>query len=104
MNKILTFIKTLFTSKKQRIEDMFPLEAEITQEIIDTADTYNVEDCIGAKTLKAAITKIGISADISWGTTCGYILSPYQLCITTKENIDMMKVKTPQKVTFIIIN
>jgi hypothetical protein len=90
------------------IKTLFPLKAEITQEIIDGANTYSVTKCIGAKTLRTAVESktntVFSTFAITWGSHSGNIeteTSP--LNIGTEEDINMMRVTEPQTVTFKLI-
>lgn len=87
------------------IENLFPLEGEITQEIIYESVLLDVRKCIGALTLLASLEgKIDpVSSDIAWGVHTGLNKINGQVVrITTKEDVNMMEIKKPQKVTFII--
>lgn len=91
------------------ITKYFPLTGVITEEIIATANVKNIFDCIGAKTLQAAMNKIGISGKARWGAadSCsteidGKAVAEHGYKITTEEGIDMMMVTHPQEVTFIL--
>lgn len=93
------------------MDKLFPIETEITQEILDSITEMgrnNAHYCIGAKTLKSVLPNtIGedkkIHEKVFWGKTTGSIyLSTGRIKITTKEGIDMTKVSAPTKITFII--
>lgn len=87
------------------IENLFPLKGKITQEIIDKADTMDPSNCIGALTLGAALEGKITKEDsiISWGVYTGLNeINGQAVRLTTEEDIDMMDVIKPQKVTFII--
>jgi hypothetical protein len=88
-----------------KVEDLFPLEGEITQEIIDKADIWNPMKCIGALALKAALLTLLKEEDFttSWAADIGHpTILGERRTITTKEDVDLMDIKKPQKVTFII--
>lgn len=91
---------------KEEFELLFPLEAEITQDIIDQADITYLRKCIGALTLKK-ILKDHIPEylldTIFWYDTLGGIFE-IGVDITTSTKIEMMEVREPTKVTFIIDN
>jgi hypothetical protein len=89
----------------QEIQSLFPLKAEITQEIIDRSNVKDLYNCIGANTLRKALTTLGVYEHIGWMNLSGAIkLSEKQsLPISTKEEVRMVSVKKPQTVTFIIV-
>ncbi len=89
----------------EKIKALFPIKAQITQEIIDKSRTLNIYDCIGAKTLQSVIPPCQVR--IFWGLDSGGIVHDtfkpdFQIEITTKEGVDMMGITKPQEVTFII--
>ena len=79
---------------------LFPMEAYITQEIIDNSSRYLTKKCIGALTLKTILPE-EFKDKASWGDTKTQEVIPGYI-ITTEEGISMMDVIEPQKVTFII--
>ena len=83
-----------------QIRTLFPLKATITQEIIDNAKLHNRFKCIGALTLKSVIPE----GNPSWGNTIGSIgvSGGERIVLTTEEGIEMMCVKQPREVTFIL--
>lgn len=90
---------------RQEIIDLFPIEAQITQEIIDKAVLTNSSLCIGALTLEG-VRPEGLHNKITWGVTTGTIylsnnLEGGRIIITTSEEIDMMDVTEPQSVKFV---
>lgn len=85
--------------------NLFPLKGEITQEIINKANVKNPYACIGALTLKAALDKAGVNSNVSWAHHSSYsttIEGQSLGIITTEQGINMVKVTTPQEVTFIM--
>lgn len=93
--------------KMSKVEDLFPLKGEVTQEIIDTAGKYSIIDCIGAKTLRIAVeSRINIELrgyDLTWGSHSGSIVHEHSLFnIGTLEDVNMMRITEPQTVTFIL--
>lgn len=93
--------------KRQDLLNKFPLEFEITQDIINNADVYDIDNCIGALSLKKAL---GFE-HVTWAADTGslhYNDKENSLCfvdtISTEEGINMMEVTEPQKVTFIVQN
>lgn len=85
---------------------LFPLQGELTQEIIEKAHPYNTRECQGALTLKAALGEnISLLANGDcWGSNQGVqsIKEGGEVRLTTMENLCFPHAKTPQKVTFII--
>lgn len=86
----------------KKFKALFPLSGEITKDIIKQADLRNPYDCIGVRTLKAALGNNLPESKISWGSTGGALMSKERIFFTTKESVNMMRVKRPRKVTFII--
>lgn len=85
---------------------LFPLKGEITQEIINTANTFDYGNCIGALTLKAAL---GVDIELVdsvisiWGSRNGIQrIEGIPVAVTTIGGINMMRVTEPQSVTFIL--
>jgi hypothetical protein len=85
----------------QEIKALFPLKANITEEIINTATLLDTSRCIGAKTLQSVLPK---ELKVDWGVYYGDIIvdDEQRIQITTTEQINMMSIKLPQSVTFII--
>ena len=84
---------------------LFPLKATITQEIIDKANIMDEYNCIGALTLKSVIPDTyDFHHKLAWGCDCG-LQGIYKkpVLLTTLEGINMMNVKTPQEVTFVVV-
>jgi hypothetical protein len=86
------------------IINKFPIETEITQQILDSITERgrnNAHYCIGATTLKSVLPNL--SDKIFWGRTTGAIYhKDGKINITTKELIDMPSVTEPIKITFVI--
>lgn len=83
------------------IKDLFPLKGNVTEEILQNKNLYNTEDCTGARTLKAALSKAGVNIndfDIRWGTHTGTISRSGKEIIVTS-TFNMMRVEKPLEVT-----
>jgi hypothetical protein len=94
----------------ENIKQLFPLKGQITQEIIDSAKLSHPQECIGALTLKQSIASAGItdSLFIGWGIVGGTIdkstVDPNSsLAVGTEDRVNMMTVKEPTEVTFILL-
>ena len=88
------------------LEQIFPLKGFITQEIIDKSYTYDTYNCIGTNTLREALGEdVKLFYGLGWGRTvgCNYHIREGGVCIGTVEDIDFMRVQSPQEVTFIIL-
>lgn len=85
---------------------LFPLKGEITQEIIDSANIFDIANCIGALTLKSALGENLqlVESKSLWGSYTGFInlVDETKVSIGTIENTNFMNVTKPQLVTFII--
>lgn len=87
---------------KEEILAWFPKKAKITQEIINEAKLYRSNLCIGALTLKTILPD-EYKDKASWGIFTSFGTFPKDnIVITTDDNVDMMMVKEPREVTFII--
>lgn len=85
----------------EQIKSMFPLEAQVTQEIIDKSNPWNPYYCIGHHTLKKYL---GNDAVISWLDTVGVIKTEQgNLHIKTKDRVSVMDIEEPRTVTFELI-
>lgn len=87
------------------LSEVFPLKGFITQDIIDKSVLMDTTNCIGANTLKEALGEnINLFDYIGWAIHSGANSSKERgsVRITTVEGIDLMEVKRPQEVTFII--
>lgn len=92
-------------TKADKFRALFPLKGNITKDILKTADRDSIRKCVGALTLKAALKKNIklMDYEIGWGDKEGANLAGGEsFDITTKENISMMNVRKPRKVTFIL--
>ena len=88
--------------KIKDFEALFPLKAMVTQEIIDNANIMDTRNCIGALTLKSVLPKYTDS--LEWGAISGNIITDEGIVhISTFKLVDMMMVKEPQEVTFVLI-
>ena len=94
----------------EKFKALFPLEVEVTQEIIDSGTTNigSPSDCIGALALRKGLGEKGLSLlnRIRWGTRSGvvknlnYQLSFISSCDENGKSISMMKITERCKVTF----
>lgn len=90
---------------------LFPIKGKITQEIIDTADVNDINNCIGSKTLKSVIPK-KFHKYIIWGDSFAQInlgdgpvkLSTMEsyIFISTENSTNFMDVIKPTNVTFVL--
>ena len=89
---------------KEQIKALFPLKAKVTKEIIEEAQILNSRKCIEALTLKSVLPE-KLKSLASWGTvnTANTFLK-YDLTVTTIERVNMMTIKEPCTVTFILEN
>ena len=90
---------------KEKFISLFPLKGRITQEIIESSDIGDSDNCIGANTFRKAIgDNISLFQDTGWGTDIGHmvLIDDTIVDIGTEEDIDMMEVVEPRDVTFII--
>ena|SRR5688572_1691033 len=89
----------------EQFKVLFPLEGQVTQDILSNARLLNPWECIGALTLKAALGEEVVSKiqDISWRNWDGCVrLGNDYINIGTQENIPVIDIKQPQELTFII--
>lgn len=93
-------------TKADKFKALFPLKGNITKTILKTADRDDIEKCVGALTLKAALKKnINLLnyKQCYWGVIDGTNTAGNErFVIGTEGKIDMMRVRKPQKVTFIL--
>lgn len=88
----------------EKIKSLFPIEAEITQEIIDNSDWDSVYNCPGANTLGSVLP----NEAITWGQDTGSVWAGLTLISVTTENklrfADLARENKlfPQKVKFIL--
>lgn len=107
---------------KEEIIALFPLKAQISEETLEQANRYDVLDCVGYRTLKSALPEM--SNDIAWGTVKGSlyitskdefrkeqirdtedgVYSKHVVYIGTIEGINMIDVRKPMEVTFIVVS
>lgn len=79
---------------------MFPIEVEITQEIINGAQLHNITNCIGARAVKSVIP----NARIEWGVTAGDLFSSegesIEIYSVSKDGecIDMTAIESPMTI------
>ncbi len=78
------------------MENLFPKEFEITQEIIDEGreNLKSVNGCIGALALKKAFPD---AKSIMWANTIGEFYIDGIETVTTEENVKMMDLKITNK-------
>jgi hypothetical protein len=99
-------------SNRAQVEALFPLKAYVTQEIIDNSNIYDYHNCIGANTLIDALGEniplLGIR-DVTWGSSFGTLYpedciddNDETIRLTIKGGVDMMKVRKPMWVTFML--
>lgn len=90
----------------EEIKRLFPLEGEVTQDIIDSANVWNSLNCIGTKTLRQAIGEDKLKGfGIVWGVRDGTVYingegGYMKFCVTTENGVNMMDVIEPIKVIF----
>jgi len=92
---------TIFPTNEELLQ-LFPITADITQDIIDNSQIYDTRKCIGANTLKSCVP-VELHKYIEWGASTGSIdmyISNVYVIISTTEDIDMMNVISPTTVTF----
>ena len=89
----------------KKIDELFPLEVEITQEMIDNAKLYDRDKRIGANALKAAIVNLGFEPNTfraEWLCRTGALtIGADRITLCTKEYINLVEIKNPRKVTFV---
>lgn len=89
---------------KEEVRALFPIETEVTQEILDSITEMgrnNAHYCIGAKTLKSVFPSLGDK--IFWARTFGAIYTDEgKVNVTTVEEIEFPLVTKPIKITFIL--
>ena len=93
----------------EQVKKLFPLKAVITQNIIDSADVWNVEKCKGALTLKSVLPD-ELKDNVTWGANDGFIFEReskgseevQMIRIATEEGVNMIYIEEPLEVTFII--
>lgn len=89
---------------KRIIENLFPLEAELTEKILESSNIFDCTECNGALTLKEALKEDLNICTVRWSSIYGSIFIDNDvLHITTKEKINFVMQKEPVKLTFIII-
>jgi len=89
---------------KKIIENLFPLEGELTEKILKSSNIFDSTECNGALTLKEALKEDLNICTVKWLSRYGSIFIDNDvLHITTKEKINFVIQKEPIKVTFIII-
>lgn len=88
----------------EEIKSLFPLKANVTKEILNKANIWDYEGCIGALTLQSVLPE-KFKAQATWCMFTGSITigdESNSTSITTEGLIDMMEIKSPREVTFII--
>ncbi len=82
---------------------LFPIKAEVTQEIINQSDPFDTKTCVGALTLKRAVPDIIKTNYWGWGDLEGtVIIDGKSVIIGTEEGQYMMEIRKPTSVTFIV--
>lgn len=99
-------VGAVYTDKPISLMDefkaLFPLKGIVTQDIIDNANVLSVVKCIGAQSLRNALPE-KFKNYTSWGKVDGTMtIGLDYLTVGTIENIDMMEVKKPIEVTFVV--
>ena len=88
-----------------QIKNIFPIEVEVTQDIIDNSDIHHIFNCIGVNTLKKALGKDLVEKvdRIQWGSIRGCIdIASGSLVIESFKDdasIGMMAIQSPCKIT-----
>ena len=85
----------------KRIEHYFPLEVQVTQEIIDKSDVLNPFRCIGVNSLEKALREKGIKGhlQIIWDKFEGNVYQRNKL-YRIKSSEKMIEITSPKKVLF----
>lgn len=96
----------------EQIKTLFPCEVQVTQEIIDKANIYDVWCCIGALTLKSILSEEQKKYFNGWGVTDGNFDTIETVLTGTDskdsvtvyavdgdDSVDMMYLKEPRIVT-----
>jgi hypothetical protein len=86
------------------LKKLFPLEGQLTNEILNSAVPLDNRNCRGVLTLKAALGEVSKELGfVTWGTYNGSIsLAGNILYVTTRENTNFVASKKPGKMTFIL--
>lgn len=82
---------------KEQIIAKFPVTVKVTKYSISKAKRMNTIKCLGARTLRKVV---GNKVEIGWGVADGNIYN--ELVVTTKENVNFMRITEPCTVTLII--
>jgi len=61
------------TKQELEISKHFPATVEVTQEMIDKADIYHKEKCIGAIVLKSILKDVVGEVQVRWGSYYGSV-------------------------------
>lgn len=85
------------------IRDHFPIKIWITPWAL-LGNRWNTSECVGARTLKRALKKIGLSdINVSWGNEEGGFRYNNKVYVISSD-ISMMNQYLPRRVTLRIIN
>lgn len=100
----------------EEIKSLFPCDIQVTQEIIDIANTHDIWNCIGALTIKSILSKEQKKYFNGWGVTDGEFdtIETVQQGTNSKDrvpvyasingtSVSMMDLKSPILVHFDII-
>ena len=79
------------------IKDLFPLDIEVSQEIIDNSDIHSSTNCIGANLLRSIVPE-EYKDEVYWGFYAGSI--DY---ISIRSDINMTRIKKPTVVKLELI-
>lgn len=90
-------------SKFDQIKALFPVDIEVDQRILDTANRNNTAHCVGAVVLREYLESKGITLDgedrIGWGTVSGLVdIKSENIILTVESSDNMMILQTPKTV------
>lgn len=100
---------------REQLKKLFPLEGEITKNILMSSNKHDIHNCPGANTLRETLQKNGvpfINEELSWGAVDGsfylegdnqpetHIFGIGAIWVRTEEHVNFMNVKEPMNVTF----
>ncbi len=89
--------------KKEDILALFPIEAMVTEKIIEVSDLWDNRNCIGVNTLKSVLPE-ELHEHITWAVKWGFLFENKgeEGRINIRTGIDMMEIREPRKVVFTI--
>ena len=95
--------KDISESENKMITDHFPMKIWITPWAL-LGNRWDSSECVGARTLKRALKKIGISGTlIAWGDNIGFFKYNNKVYVISS-GISMMNQYLPRRVTLQIMN